>query len=109
MIKNLPANAGDVGLIRGSGRSPRVGKGNLLQYSCLENSMDRGSWRAIVHGFTKSGTHITHSREHPGVLSGLCVCSALLPKASVCARVAGRSDLSSKAMSKSLFSLAIIL
>ena len=45
MVKNLPANIGDVGdagLISGSGRSPGEGNGNLLQYSCLENSMDRG-------------------------------------------------------------------
>ena len=46
-VKNLPASAGDVGSIPGSGRSPRVGNGNLLQYSCLENSMDRGAWWAI--------------------------------------------------------------
>ena len=42
-IKNLPANAGDVGLIPGSGRSPGEGNGNLLPYSCLGNSMDRGA------------------------------------------------------------------
>ena len=50
MVKNLHASAGDerdVGLIPGSGRSPRVGNGNPLQYSCLENSMDRGAWQAI--------------------------------------------------------------
>ena len=41
VVKNLPANSGDVGLIPGSGRSPRVGIGNPLQYSCLKNSMDR--------------------------------------------------------------------
>ena len=48
--KNLPANAGDtrdVGLIPGLGRSPRVGNGNSFQYSCLENLMDRGTWRSI--------------------------------------------------------------
>ena len=58
MVKNLPANAGDirdVGLIPGSGRSPRVGNGNSLQYSCLENSMDRGVWQATVHGVTRVG------------------------------------------------------
>ena len=47
VVKNLPANAGDVGdsgLIPGSGRSPGGGNGNLLQYSCLENPMDRGAW-----------------------------------------------------------------
>ena len=47
MVKNLPANAGDVGSTPGSGRSPREGNGNLLQYPCLEKSMDRGAWRAI--------------------------------------------------------------
>ena len=44
MVKNLPANAGDVSLTPGSGRSPGGGHGNLLQYSYLENSMDRGAW-----------------------------------------------------------------
>ena len=56
MLKDLPANAGharDVGLIPGSGRSPGGGSGNLLQYSCLENSMDRESWRATVRGVIK--------------------------------------------------------
>ena len=47
---------GDVGSIPGSGRSPGEGHGNLLQYSCLENPMDRGAWQAIVHGVTKSCT-----------------------------------------------------
>ena len=54
--KNLPANAGDAGdtgLISGSGRSPGGGNGNPLQYSCLGNSMDRGAWWATVHGATK--------------------------------------------------------
>ena len=50
MIKNQPASAGDVGSIPGSGRSPGVGNGNQLQYSCLGSSMDRGAWWAIVHG-----------------------------------------------------------
>ena len=57
VVKNLPANAGaprDVGSIPGSGRSLGVGNGNPLQYSCLENSMERGAWRAIVYGVTKS-------------------------------------------------------
>ena len=52
VVKNLPANAGytgDAGLIPGSGRPPGEGNGNPLQYSCLENSMDRGAWQAIVH------------------------------------------------------------
>ena len=56
-VKNLPAKAGDVrdvGLILGLGRYPGEGNGNALQYSCLENSMDRGAWQATVHGFAKS-------------------------------------------------------
>ena len=57
--KNLPTNAGDTkdcSLIPGSERFPGVGNGNLLQYSCLENSMDRGAWQATVHVATKSWT-----------------------------------------------------
>ena len=52
VVKNLPVNAGDikdVGSISGLGRSPGEGHGNPLQYSCLENHMDRGVWQAIVH------------------------------------------------------------
>ena len=49
LVKNLPANEGDVGLIPGSGRSPGEGNGNPFQYSCLENPMDRAAWHAIVH------------------------------------------------------------
>ena len=54
VVKNLPANAGDVGLIPGSGRSPGEGNGIPLQYSCLGNPMDREAWWAIVHGVAKS-------------------------------------------------------
>ena len=57
-------NVGDPGSIPGSGRSPGEGNGNPLQYSCLENSMDRGSWQATVHGVAKSWTRLsdfTHS------------------------------------------------
>ena len=60
-MKNLPASVGDVrdaGSIPGSGRSPGEGKGNPLQYSCLENLMDRGAWWATVHGVTKSQTRL---------------------------------------------------
>ena len=53
MVKNPPSNAGDAGLIPGSGISPGEGTGNLLQYSCLGNTMGRGAWRATVHGVTK--------------------------------------------------------
>ena len=68
MVKNLPANAGgirDVSSIPGLGRSPGGGNGNLLQYSCLENPLDRGAWQATVHAeseMTKrlSATHTVH-------------------------------------------------
>ena len=53
VVKNLPANVGDVGLIPGSERSSGEGSGNLLQYSCLGNPTDRGAWRAPVHGVPK--------------------------------------------------------
>ena len=53
MVKNPPANAGDPGSIPGSERSPGGRNGNPLQYSCLENSMDRGAWWATVHGVAK--------------------------------------------------------
>ena len=56
MVNNLATNAGaagDVGSIHGSGRSPGEGNGNPLQYSCLVNSMDRGTWWATVHGVAK--------------------------------------------------------
>ena len=56
MVKNPPANAGVVGLIPMSGISPGEGNGNPLQYSCLENAMDRGAWWTTVHGITKSWT-----------------------------------------------------
>ena len=53
MVKNLPANVGDVGSIPESGRSLGEGNGNPFQYSCLEKSMDRGAWQATVRGVTK--------------------------------------------------------
>ena len=56
VVKNLPANAGDIGdtdSIPGLGRSPGGGNGNILQYSCLENSMDRGAWWATVMGLQR--------------------------------------------------------
>ena len=53
MVKNPSANVGDAGLIPGLGRSPGEGNGNLPQYSCLGNPMDRGAWKATVYGVTK--------------------------------------------------------
>jgi len=49
VVKNLPVNAGDIGLIPGLGRYPGGGNGNPLQYSCLGNPMNRGTWRATVY------------------------------------------------------------
>ena len=58
MVKNPPANVGDVGLISGSGRFSGEGNGNPLQYSYLGNPMDRGDWQAIAHGVAKSQTQL---------------------------------------------------
>ena len=62
VVKNLPANAGDVAdadSIPGSGRSPGEGNCNPLQYSCLENSMDRGAWWVIVQGVAKNQAQLS--------------------------------------------------
>ena len=56
-VKNPHANAGGRGSIPGSGRSPGEGNGNPLQYSCLGNPMDRGTWQASVHEFTTESEH----------------------------------------------------
>ena len=56
VAKDPPENAGDSGSIPRSGRSPGVGNGNPLQHSCLENPMDRGAWRAAVHGVAELET-----------------------------------------------------
>ena len=82
VVKNLPANAGDArdaDSVPGSVRSPGLGIGNLLQYSCLENSMGRGAWWATVQGVTKGQTPLsthTHSQSE-------CECACLC----VCVRV----------------------
>ena len=59
MVKNPPANAEGMALIPGSGNSPRVGNDDPLQYSCVENPMDRGAWWAAVHVVTKSRTQLS--------------------------------------------------
>ena len=62
MVKNPPAYAGDArdaDSSPGLGRAPKEGNGNRLQFSCLENSMDRGTWQATVHGITKSWTQLS--------------------------------------------------
>ena len=70
MVENLPANAGDerdVVSIPGSGRSPGEADGSLIQYSCLENSMNRGAWWATVHVIAKSQRGLKQ-------LSHTCIC-----------------------------------
>ena len=59
VVNNLPANREDIGLIPVSARSPGVGNGNLFHYSCLENSMDRGAWSAVVQWVAKSQTQLS--------------------------------------------------
>ena len=71
MVKNPPASAGDVkdaGSIPGLGRSPGGGSGNPLQYSSLENPMDRGAWWAIIHRVAKSQTQLKRLSPHAKLL-----------------------------------------
>ena len=73
VVKNLPANAGDtrdLGSIPGSGRSPGIGNGNRLQYSCLGNSMDRGALWAIVNGITKSQMQLSMNPHSISIMGG---------------------------------------
>ena len=95
--KESACNEGDLGSIPGLGRSPGEGHGNRLQYSCLENSMDRGAWWATGHRVTKSRTRLkwlTHRTIREGAVEGAVAClsprladSCLLPVSSchVCA------------------------
>ena len=75
MVKNLPAteadagDAADIGLIPGLGRSPGEGNGNPLQYSCLENPVDRVAWQAIVHGVAKDWTRLSEQTTSVIVIS----------------------------------------
>ena len=71
MVKNLPANAGDPGLIPGSGRSPAEGNGNPLQYSCLGNPMDKGAWWATGHGVTERQTRLSDKTNKQTISSGV--------------------------------------
>ena len=67
VVKNLLANAGDMGSVSGSGISPGEGNDNSLQYSCLGNSMKRGAWQATVHGVAKSLRHnLATKQKHRG-------------------------------------------
>ena len=62
--KELAFNVGDLGSVHGLGRSPGEGNGYPLQYSCLENPMDRGAWQATAHGVTKGQTQLTLSHSY---------------------------------------------
>ena len=75
MVKNPPANAGDLGSIPELGRTPREGNGNPLQYSCLENSMDRVAWLATVHGGHKKSDTTERLSTH----MALTICHILNP------------------------------
>ena len=71
MVKNLPVNVRDVGSIPRLGRLPGVGNGNPFQFSCLENSMDRGGWQATVHGIAKSQTRLSTLSTHTILIQSL--------------------------------------
>ena len=71
MVKNLPVNVRDVGSIPRLGRLPGVGNGNPFQFSCLENSMDRGGWQATVHGIAKSQTRLSALSTHTILIQSL--------------------------------------
>ena len=71
MVKASGYNVGDLGSIPGSGRSPGEGNVTSLQYSCLENPMDRGAWWAAVHGVTKSRTLLSNFTSLHGLVRGL--------------------------------------
>ena len=64
LVKNPPVNAGGMVSIPGLGISPGVGNGSPPQYSCMENSMDRGAWRAVVHGATESQTCLSNGAQN---------------------------------------------
>ena len=82
--KASACNAGDLGSIPGSGRSPGGGNGNPLQYSCRENPMDRGAWWATVHRIPKSWTQLKRCSMHPWEKSDSSdhfpnICSQIIP------------------------------
>ena len=79
VVKNPPSKPGDVrdaGLIPGLGRSPGGGPGNPLQYSCLENSVDRGAWWTTVHSLTQSQTQLKKLSMHTNVIKILDLLSS---------------------------------
>ena len=77
VVKNSPANLRDAGSISGSERSPGEGNGNPLQYSCLEKSMDRGTWQATVHGVAESEmTEHTHTHTIVALVTFISIITA---------------------------------
>ena len=70
-VKNPPANAGDMALIPGSGISPGEGNGNTLQYSCLENPMNRGAWWVTVQGVARVGHNLATKQQQRSLVSML--------------------------------------
>ena len=68
VVKNTPASVGDTGLVLESGRSPEGGIGNPLQYSCLENPMNRGAWWATFHGVARVGHDLETKQQSPDTI-----------------------------------------
>ena len=94
VVKNTPANAGDVDSMPGSGRGPGEGNGNPLQYSCLGNPMERGAWWATVHGVVESD--MTKEQQQPRMWlfkSNLLLCTVELIILSPLAHTVGLEDL----------------
>ena len=81
VVRNLPPSTGDArhpGSVPGSGRSPGVGNGNPLQYSCLENYMDRGAWWAAVHGIAEWDTTERTHTQYLTIIFYFCDVSSLI-------------------------------
>ena len=83
MLKNLPANEGDVDSTPGSGRCPGGGNGHLLSYFCLENPTDREAWWATVHGVAKSRTRLSDVKVDVKVNAFTVMCDCISNKVKV--------------------------
>ena len=105
-IKNLPGNAGNAGLAPGSGRSPGEGNGNPLQYSCLENSMDRGAWWATVHGVTRV-RHNVVTKPPPMIYYHCALCITGHVHCRISSSISGVCPLNSPQLRQSKTSLVI--
>ena len=84
VLKNLPVNVGDAGMIPGSEKPPGGGNGNPFQYSCLENSMNKGVWWTMVHGVAKSQARLVAEHTHKSITNPRAGCRST-EKASVMA------------------------